>query len=99
MKTNPPLLLWLRLGDASDYESSHSIECSLLAECFQRGDSFAGWVEAGLCVAPHYLGQNYISLYWGDADANLVRELDTAERLAVERLIRRQARSKQELID
>ena len=45
-----------------------------------------GWIDAGPGVGfatPNYHGYDFISLFWGDADANLIRPLDDAERAAV----------------
>lgn len=89
MNTNP--LLWLRLGDAGNYRSFDSIEEVDLGTTFERGDEFDGWVPAGFRVSPDYLGNNYVSCYWGDANANLVRELNAEERTLVESLVAKAA--------
>lgn len=69
--------LWLRLGDAGDYEAWDDIEqvAGILQECSVTDlTTVAGGIEA--CG---FEGDNYISLYWGDAEAELIRELTEAE--------------------
>lgn len=72
--------LWLRLGDVSEYE--------------QFGDDFAALALAlydanikpddirpcnGGFTTPYYDAHNWVSLFWGDGDANLIRDLTPDE--------------------
>jgi hypothetical protein len=70
-------LFWVRVGDQADYESFYSIPeaayhvaelFSMVADSAPRGIS---WRKegSGFSVHPKFIGQNYISAYWGDKDA------------------------------
>jgi hypothetical protein len=71
--------LWIRMGDASDYESFDCVEdagSSLMESGINPKKAHA--VEKGM-VAPGFTGRNYISLFWGDAKAQFIRELTPEE--------------------
>lgn len=76
-------MFWMRLGDAAEYESFDSI--GDVAERLRENGvkSITAWREGG-CYAPGFEGNNYISLYVGDADANLERSLTPAEQCECE---------------
>lgn len=72
--------LWTRFGDGDEYDQ-HGDDLSAVAsalisngvkEIFRR---VKGGIEANGFEGP----SNYISLYWGDKDANFVRELTGEE--------------------
>ncbi len=72
-------ILWLRLGDGSDYEqlgSDLGAVASILNDAYLGGNIAAR--QGGLTSA-NYRGANYISLYWGDEDGNLNRSLSDDE--------------------
>jgi len=80
--------LWIRIGDAGDYEPFGD---DLMALCGYLNNCGAGlvtdWVDVGVGIGfatQNYWGNDFISLFWGDADANLVRPLDAGERAAIE---------------
>ncbi len=45
---------------------------------------------AGISVGPYYVGRNYISLFWGDKDAQWIRDLSHAEQSEFEQGVRAQ---------
>lgn len=61
--------LWLRLGDGDDYHDFDSIEevKEVLDECDCL--PVKRHCQYGVNGNRHYKGLNYISLYWGDDDA------------------------------
>ncbi len=81
MKKN---ILWLRLGDAGEYQAFDGI-----ADALESAEIPAGKVEFlpyGFQVGD-YSGRNYISFFWGDEKANPVRELTHAEKEEIKELI------------
>ncbi len=78
--------IWVRVGYGSDY-----CDCPGLTEAIEYlADSQAfgpfGRVKYGL-ICPTYDGNNYISIYWGDADAQPTRELTETEYGLIEWLL------------
>ena len=69
--TNPSTLL----TDALDYLNE------------LKAGHVTGWVDGGLGVGietVNYHGYDFVSIFWGDNDANLTVQLDADERMAVE---------------
>lgn len=89
--------LWLRLGDAGEYEDFGQDMAAVAETCAMAGvRSIRRLIRTDKANAPHRLdraavneyrgvaadgfeGDNYISLYWGDADANMTRGLSVSE--------------------
>lgn len=72
-------VLWLRLGDNSEYHqygNDLDAVASVLAEA-DIGENITQ-CDGGL-NSSNYMGWNYISLYWGDRDSNLDRNLSKGE--------------------
>ena len=74
---------WVRLGDAGEYE-----EFAVLSEVTDhlqdRGAGpVLGWVQYGV-ETEDFQGNNYISLYVGDENADPIRQLDPEEKGTVE---------------
>jgi hypothetical protein len=71
-------MLWTRIGDGDDYHSNGSI--AMLARRFRRERirSVESCNRYGV-TSDAYQGNNYISLYWGDIEAQPLRELTAAE--------------------
>jgi hypothetical protein len=83
----PKLLVWVRVGDAGEYESFDSLDDALDYLNELKAGEVTGWVAGGVGVGietVNYHGYDFISLFWGDDDANLTAHLDANERLDVE---------------
>jgi hypothetical protein len=80
--------LWVRVGDAGDYEPCGDDLDALIDYLNELGiGQVDHWIDAGPGIGfatPNYHGHDFISLFWGDADANLVRRLNREERAIVE---------------
>lgn len=87
--------LWLRMGDASEYEGfgdDFDALTDAIREYFAESrtlDDYRPAMSRGVrgtgtvFIAPAFLGHNHVSLYWGDADAGYLRDLTDAEFEAV----------------
>ena len=87
MKTATATLIWIRVGDMGDYQAFDSLDevVDYLSELgVGRVDH---WRAAGVETV-NYWGHDYISLYHGDTDANLVSDLLPDERALVEDALR-----------
>lgn len=71
--------LWVRWGDNAEYEetSLDTIRDELAHMCTWPCD--LGKVTAGLTVSRFFEGNNYVSLYWGDDEAQWYRDLSAQE--------------------
>ena len=74
------MTLWIRCGDADNY-NEFGIDLAAAAEYLDMLGVTAPLVRCGLYgVSAHaFTGHNYISLFWGDNDAQPDRELTDAE--------------------
>lgn len=79
-----PLLIWIRQGDIGEYESADSIADLDFAE--RKLGKFKAWQRFGFSTDTHE-GRDYVSLYWGDKEAEPVRYLTREEKIEVERLV------------
>ena len=83
----PKLLVWVRVGDMGQYESFDSLDDALDYLNELKAGEVTGWVDGGMGVGietVNYHGYDFISLFWGDDDANLTAHLDADERMEVE---------------
>ncbi len=71
--------LWVREGDNANYEK----KAGPYEAGYDVGILFDGkdapeitWRSKGVTVDPHFTGYNYISLFWGDEDAQPVGKSD-----------------------
>lgn len=74
------MTLWIRAGDADNY-NEFGIDFAAAAEYLDMLGVSAPLVR---CIkygvsAPGFIGHNYISLFWGDNDAQPEREVTDAE--------------------
>jgi hypothetical protein len=79
--------LWVRVGDAGEYESFDSLGDALAHLNDLSVGQVDHWIDGGPGVGfatPNYHGHDFISLFWGDDDANLTAHLDADERSDVE---------------
>jgi hypothetical protein len=79
--------LWVRAGDADNYNAFDCLQevADYLAE--MGATRPLEWCNEYGVTSPEYRGQNYISLLWGDDDAQPIRSLTTAEHDEVNRLL------------
>jgi len=94
-QSSSPRYVWLRLGDIAEHEkfdSPHEAgeavgeRLSLHPEEY-RPPSFR-YRSAGVDIEPYFIGNNYVSLFWGDADAQWIRDLTDDEKREFERGVR-----------
>lgn len=87
----PNTKLRVRAGDGDNYNPFDGFQevADYLAD---MGATFPlEWSNQYGVTSPEFRGNNYISLYWGDADAQPIRSLTTAEHHEVNRLLRSHA--------
>lgn len=79
--------IWTRIGDLGEYEFFGN-DLDALAERLaeERAGAVVAWRRGGL-ETDNYRGNNYASLYYGDADANFVRDVSMHERSALADLL------------
>jgi len=81
------MLIWIRIGDTGEYESFDGLE-EAVAYLNELGvGEVTDWTNGPCAVGfntPNFHGQDCVSCFWGDTDANLIRPLDTEERAAVQ---------------
>ena len=83
----PKLLVWVRLGDCGEYESFDGLDDALDYVNELKAGKVTGWVDGGIGVGMetvNYYGYDFISIFWGDEEANLTAHLDSDERMEVE---------------
>jgi hypothetical protein len=81
------MMLWIRVGDAGEYEAFDSLEEALACLNELRVGEVTGWTDGPCAVGfetPNFWGRDCVSCFWGDADANLIRPLDGTERTLME---------------
>jgi hypothetical protein len=69
--------LWIRMGDAADYHQVSSLHEA--ARLLHNSGVTRFEPRRGGLVCEEYRGNNYVSLYWGNAAADLFRELQDIE--------------------
>lgn len=83
-------LFWMRLGDGGEYTSFGDIQ--ELEDELRYYDEELGigpvtqWTQYGF-LTPEYKGNNYISIYFGDEEAQPLRELSPREKYTVEKTL------------
>jgi hypothetical protein len=75
--------IWVRVGDAGEYESFDSIADALDYLNELNVGKVAGWRALGFNT-PNFWGQDYISIYHGTADADALGELTADEKATLE---------------
>lgn len=76
--------LWMRFGDVGDYEHYDGFDDAAEAAVEFGITEITGWTRGGF-TAPGFEGHNYVSMYWGDADAEKDADLTGSERKKFER--------------
>lgn len=79
--------IWVRLGDQSEYEEFDTLEDAAEYLRTEFGiEEVDSWVEKGF-EGGGYLGQNYVSMFWGDADAQPTADLSHGDKKAFEKAL------------
>lgn len=75
--------LWVRCGEQDDYHPFDSVQeaANYIASCEEIG-GFTRCNEYGIEGA-HYKGFNYISIFWGDKEAQPIRQLEDLNELGI----------------
>ena len=83
----PNMKLWVRVGDSDNYHDFDGLQevADYLAEMGVTGP--LEWCNEYGVTSPEYRGKNYISLFWGDANAQPIRQLTPDEHHEVHRLL------------
>jgi len=82
-----PESLWIRYGDTGEYHKIDWFSCELEQHLDPTDiGPFMAWVPGGL-ITTVMQGSNYVSLFWGDKDAQRTRDLNDEEKVEVERLL------------
>ena len=77
---------WMRVGDQGDYAPYDDLDAVIADLNEWRVGEVTGWVNGGIGVGletTECYGYDFISLFWGDNQANLIRPLDAEERAAM----------------
>jgi hypothetical protein len=79
--------LWVRAGDGDNYNPFDGLQevADYLADMGATGP--LEWCNNYGVTSPEFRGNNYISLFWGDADAQPTRSLTTSEHDEINRLL------------
>ncbi len=79
--------IWVRAGDSDNYNEFDGLQevTDYLGEMGATGP--LEWCNEYGVTGPEFRGDNYISLFWGDNDAQPIRSLTTDEHNEVNRLL------------
>jgi hypothetical protein len=73
--------LWIRVGDGGDYESFDDIASAVEYLNELRVGMVEAWIHAGTgFTTPNYWGNDYISCFWGDDNAQFISGILPNER-------------------
>jgi len=81
------MFYWIRVGDQGDYQPVDDLDAVIETLNEWRVGEVTGWVNGGIGVGVETMqcyGYDFISLFWGDDQANLIRPLDDEEGARVE---------------
>lgn len=86
--------VWIRLGDLAEYDkflnpydAGINVGSSLPVAVKFSNLSF-DYKTSGVVIPRYFTGQEYISLFWGDEDAQWIRDLITSEKRMFEQGVR-----------
>lgn len=80
-------MFWIRVGDQGDYQPVDDLDAVIDNLNEWRVGEVTAWVDSGIGVGLETTtchGYDFISLFVGDDQANLIRPLNAEERAAVE---------------
>ena len=84
--------VWIRLGDLAEYEAfdtPYDAGFEVRQRLPERVLPSYFYRAAGVSIPPNFIGNNYISLFWGDKDAQWIRDLSEEEKRDFERGVTR----------
>lgn len=78
---------WMRAGDNADYEDFDSpydagYRLSIYFEGAKKMPKLAKANNYGVSIEPSFTGYNYVSIFWGDKDAQPTRKETSAQDIA-----------------
>lgn len=82
-------ILWMRAGDSGEYEnfgSDLSAVVSALSDL--QITEIDHWISGGFHGDNGFRGKNYVSLFWGDSDANFSSNLDNSDKKQLEKMLK-----------
>lgn len=80
-------MYWIRVGDQGEYQPVDDLDAAIDTLNEWRVGEVTAWVDGGIGVGIETMdcyGYDFISLFVGDDQGNLIRPLDAEERAAVE---------------
>ena len=80
-------MYWIRIGDQGDYQPVDDLDAVIDTLNEWRVGEVTAWVNSGIGVGIETMacyGYDFISLFVGDDQSNLIRPLNSRERAAVE---------------
>jgi hypothetical protein len=83
----PTELLWIRIGDAGDYASFTDLDAAIDDLNMMEVGTVDYWLDGGVGIGFatwNYHGHDFVSFFWGDAEANLIRALNADEKAYTE---------------
>jgi hypothetical protein len=81
------MFYWIRCGDQGDYQPLDDLDAVIDTLSEWQAGEVTGWQDGSMgvgVITTRYYGYDFVSLFWGDDKANLIRCLDDEERAAVE---------------
>lgn len=70
--------LWVRVGDAGEYEKCVDLDDAIEYLNELRVGKITGWVQSGFETVNYY-GQDYVSIFYGDSEANHLADIGEDE--------------------
>ena len=70
--------LWLRVGDCGEYEVMEDLDAAIEYLNELCVGKITAWVQSGF-ETQNYYGQDYISIYYGDHEANHIADIGEDE--------------------
>lgn len=75
--------IWVRVGDGGEYQQFDGLDDAVEYLNESNVGKVDFWISSGIATV-NYRRHNYVSLYWGDSDANMISLLLPEDRAYVE---------------
>ncbi len=72
------MILWVRVGDAGEYERCDDLDDAIAYLNELRVGKITGWVQSGF-ETENFYGHDYVSIFYGDDDANHLTDIGEDE--------------------